>query len=116
VIALGGGSLIAAGALAWNQPAGSGTAVFFGFLTLIVIFNVANAIAVVRRAYRAADRNRYVLTNRRAAVFETPGHLVTFIFDSRGLGRCDRSQHGAIHAEGNAIRSRSFESQVGPLD
>ena len=76
-VALGGGSLIAAGALAWNQPVGSGTAVFFGFLMLIVIFNVANAIAAVRHAYRAAERNRYVLTNRRAAVFETPGHLLT---------------------------------------
>lgn len=76
VVALGVGSLIAAGALAWTQPAGRGTLIFFGFLALIVAFNVGNAIGAVRRAYRVAERNRYVLTNHRAAVFEPASHLM----------------------------------------
>jgi hypothetical protein len=76
VVALVAGSLVAAGALAWTQPAGPGTTFFLSFLALIVLFNVGNAVTVVRRAYRSAELSRYVLTNYRAAVFEPTSRLV----------------------------------------
>lgn len=76
VIAMGAGSLIAAGVLAWTQPAGRGTSIFLVFLALIVVINVTNAVRMVRRAYRAAARNRYVLTTQRSAIFESPSRLI----------------------------------------
>ena len=81
VLGMGAGSLVAAGLLAWTQrhTAGPGTTIWFGFLALIVVFNVANALSIVRRARTTAVTNRYVLTTRRAAIFEAPGHLVAEI-------------------------------------
>jgi hypothetical protein len=78
VIGMGAGSVIAGGVLAWTQrhTSGSGTTIWLFFLALIVVFNVANAISMVRRARTAAVMNRFVLTSHRAAVFEPPGHLV----------------------------------------
>ena len=80
VIGLGAGSVIAAGVLAWTQhDHGPATTIWFGFLALIVVINIANAASMLRRARTAADRNRYVLTTQRAAVFEAPAHLIAEI-------------------------------------
>jgi hypothetical protein len=77
VIGIGAGSLIACGVLAWTQhDHGPATTIWFGFLALIVVFNVANAVTMVRRARTAAVQNRYVLTTERAAIFEAPGRLM----------------------------------------
>ena len=75
VIGMGVGSVIAAGVFVWAQH-GEAPAFFYGFVVLIVAINVANAIGILRRAYRAEERNRYILTNQRAAIFESPGQLV----------------------------------------
>ena len=91
VITMGAGSVIAGAVLAWTQRhGGTGTTIWFGFLALIVVFNVANALSTVRRARTAAVRNRYVLTTQRAAVFETPSHLVAEVRADSGELRAKR--------------------------